>query len=102
MSNVDLEAVAVRRRTLEHELAQFEQRRAELLAEDQELEITARVLTRLAGYDRREPEIAPVEEMAPLPGIENATRALRDLVSGGLEQGRNVVAKIRATVERRP
>ena len=102
MSNVDLEAVTVRRRALEHELAQVEQRHAELLAEDQELEITARVLARLSGYDRQSVEITPVEDVAPPPSLENATRALRGLVSGGLEQGRSALAKIRATVERRP
>lgn len=94
MSGSDVEAVAARRANLESELAKLDQKRVELLAEDEDLVVTERVLRRLGELHYGEP--AEYEEPASSP-----EGPLQSLLERGLSGGRRALDLIRSTVEKR-
>ena len=100
MAETDLQAVAVRRATLTRGLAGVEGKRAELKAEDKDLELTERVLTRLAQLSYAvEPitdgDAAVSETLAP-----SSRGALHSLMANALAAGRAGWGKIRSVVEK--
>ena len=95
MSGSDVQAVAARRANLAGELAKLDQKRTELLAEDEDLEVTERVLHRLGELHYGEP--AEYEEPQPPP----AGRPLQGLLERGLAGGRKALDAVRSAVERR-
>lgn len=102
MGRSDLEAVAARRAAVVRELTEMELKRAELLAEDQDLEVTERVLKRLADlfYADSQPVTRSLEGGGETtrngaPGI------IQGLLVGSLLAGRGGWTKIRSAVERR-
>jgi hypothetical protein len=94
MGRSDLDAVAARRAALVGERAKLDQTRADLIEEDQELEMTERVLRRLGELHYREPAlVADTSTDAP--------SALHNLLERGLSGGRGVLQRLRSAVERR-
>ncbi len=93
MSGSDVEAVAARRARLGSELAKLDRTRLELIEEDQDLEVTERVLCRLAELHYGEPAL--IEE-APQAG-----GPLHALLERGLSGGRRALDLVRSAVERR-
>ena len=93
MSGSDVEAVTARRANLTGELAKLAQKRIELLAEDEDLAVTERVLRRLGELHYGEP--AECEDPEPSP-----ERPLHGLLERGLSKGRRALDLIRSTVEK--
>src|SRR5690348_15253254 len=92
MSGSDVEAVVARRANLTSELAKLAQRRVELLAEDEDLEVTERVLRRLGELHYGEPAVA---EYAP------PQDPLYGLMERGIARGRAALGMVRSAIEKR-
>ena len=91
MSGSDVEAVAARRARLVSELMKLDEKRMALLAEDEDLEVTERVLRRLGDLHYGEP--AP-SEYAP------AENPLHSLMERGIASGRKALQMVRSAVEK--
>jgi len=94
MSRSDLDAVTARRAVLVGELAKLDQTRTDLLQEDQELEVTERVLSRLGDLHYGEPAVMS-------DGPAETAGALRHLLERGLSGGLKALELVRSAVERR-
>ena len=97
MSSSDLDAVVARRQTLARELAKCDAARADLMAEDVELQVTERVLIRLTDYCRSDaPEAVLVGDEYPAERVlHRTTKALSGLVEGGLDAGKELVRRLK-------
>lgn len=94
MARSDLDAVVARRAALVDELAKLDRTQAALIEEDQDLEMTERVLRRLGDLHYGEPAVT-IDAPAATPG------ALHNLLERGLSGGRRALQLVRSAVERR-